>query len=411
MARNAGIVYVNSTDAFTSARYAITNNVAPVLVLTYGACESQIGSANLNSLNSTFQQGNAQGMTILVASGDDGAADCDEPNDPNAPAETVATQGLAVDFPASSPYVTGVGGTELNDCTVNYWNTSDNTYGGSVMSYIPELAWNDTSTPAVPCGQAAGNLSASGGGKSTFVAKPAWQAGSGVPNDGFRDVPDLAFTASPQHDGYLECSGGDCVTGFRDSSSNLDVIGGTSAAVPGLAGIIALLNQKMNASQGNINQTLYTVASFSSDAFHDITAGSNQVPCKAASPDCPAAGGVLGYTAGPGYDQITGLGSVDFNLIREWTSDFQVAVNPTTLTLNAGSSGTATVQITPLNDFVGTVAFSCTVASALANVTCSVPGTVSSSGTAVVTVTAEPSYDAAMARWETSVGTSGCAPA
>ncbi len=396
IARNASIIYVNSKDAFTSAIYAATNNVAPVLVLTYGACESQIGGTEINSLNSTFQQANAQGMTVLVASGDDGAADCDEPNDPNAPAESVATKGLAVDFPASSPYVTGVGGTELNDCTGNYWNATNDSYGGSAVSYIPEVAWNDSTTPAVACGQAAGVLSASGGGKSTTISKPSWQRGTGVPNDGFRDVPDVAFAASPQYDGYLECSGDgadaglpDCTNGFRNSKTDLDVIGGTSAAVPGFAGIVALLNQKMASSQGNINQTLYNVASYSADAFHDVTAGSNQVPCKANSPDCPAAGGVLGYTAGPGYDQVTGLGSADANnLIREWTSDFQVAVNPTSLNVNASSSGTATVQVTPVNDFAGTVAFSCTVASSLANVTCSVPGTVSSSGTVTVTVTA-----------------------
>jgi subtilase family serine protease len=396
VARNASLIYVNSKNAFTSAIYAVTNNVAPVLVLTYGACEAATGATEVNSMNSTFKQANAQGMTILVASGDDGAADCDTPNDPKAPPATIATKGLAIDFPASSPYVTAVGGTELNDCTGNYWSATDNKYGGSALSYIPEVAWNDTTAAAVPCGSSGGILSASGGGKSNMVTKPAWQRGTGVPNDGFRDVPDVAFPASPDHDGYLECSGEgadsglpDCVNGFRNSKTDLDVIGGTSAAVPGFAGVIALLNQKMNSSQGNINQTLYNVASFSADAFHDVTTGSNKVPCKAASPDCPAAGGVLGYTAAPGYDLVTGLGSVDaFNLIREWTSDFQVVVNPTNLSLSPSSSGTATVQVTPVNNFDGTVAFSCTVASSLANVTCSVPGTVSSSGTAIVTVTA-----------------------
>ncbi len=388
VARNASIIYVNSKNAFTSATYAVTNNVAPVLVLTYGNCESTLGGVELNSLNSTFKQANAQGITVVVASGDDGAADCDEPNDPKSPAVSTASHGLAVDFPASSPYVTAVGGTEFNDCAGNYWNSTNNGSAGSVLSYIPEVGWNDSSSPAVPCGSAAGVLSASGGGKSSFESKPSWQQGTGVPNDGFRDVPDLALAASPQHDGYLVCSGGDCVNGFRNTDTTLDVIGGTSATVPTFAGIVALLNQKMGSSQGNINQTLYNLASFSTNAFHDITSGNNQVACKAGSPDCPAAL-VMGYTAGPGYDQVTGLGSVDAdNLVNEWTSDFQLAVNPTSVSLSAGGSATAAVQVTALNNFAGTVSFSCSVPGTLANVTCLVPGTVSSSGTATVTVTA-----------------------
>ncbi|MBV9503227.1 MAG: S8/S53 family peptidase [Acidobacteriaceae bacterium] len=388
VARNATIVYVNSKDAFTSATYAVTNNVASILVLTYGNCESAIGGAELNTLNTIFKQANAQGMTVLAASGDDGAADCEESTGPSSQGVSTASHGLAVDFPASSPYVTGVGGTELNDCTGNYWNSSNNSYSGSVLSYIPEVGWNDSSTPAFPCGSAAGVLSASGGGKSSFESKPSWQRGTGVPSDGFRDVPDLAFAASPQHDGYLVCSGGSCVNGFRNTDTTLNVIGGTSATVPSFAGIVALLNQKMGGSQGNVNQTLYNLASFSTNAFHDITSGNNQVPCKTGSPDCPASL-VMGYTAGAGYDQVTGLGSVDaYNLINEWASDFQVAVNPTGVTLSAGGSGTAAVQVTPMNNFAGTVSFSCTVPTTLANVTCSVPGTVSSSGTATVTVTA-----------------------
>jgi hypothetical protein len=151
---------------------------------------------------------------------------------------------------------------------------------------------------------------------------------------------------------------------------------------------VALINQQTKTSQGNINPNLYALASLSSDAFHDITTGSNQVPCKAGTPDCPVGGGVIGYVAGTGYDQVTGLGSVDAaNLVNEWGSDFQVTISPATLTLNAGQSSTATVNVTSVGNFTGTVSFTCTVAATLTNTTCSVPGTVSHSGSTTLTLT------------------------
>lgn len=392
IAKNAKIVFVNSTDTFTSVSYAIQNNLADVLVVTYGACESSIGSATANSMNDEFQQANAQGMTIVAASGDDGAADCDEgPANGNPPA--AASQGLAVDFPASSPYVTGVGGTEFNESGGSYWQPQSSTdIVSSALSYIPEVAWNDSN--------ANGFLSATGGGASMYFAKPSWQAGTGVPSDGARDVPDISFSASPDHDGYLICSadeddpskgvGGKCTSGFRDSQTYLDPIGGTSASVPGLAGVVALLDQQLGGRQGNIDAKLYSVASVSTDAFHDITQGSNIVNCKQNSPNCPVTAPFqLGYAAGTGYDQATGLGSIDaYNLMREWNGNFALAANPASLTLNPGSSASANIVVTPSGGFDGAVSFNCTVSSGLANTTCSVPGTVPGSGTVTLTVTA-----------------------
>jgi subtilase family serine protease len=388
IAKNAHMIYVNSHDVFTSVTYAIDNNLAGVLLVTYGACESSLGNNTVNSINNTLAQANAQGITVIAASGDDGAADCDEGTASTPP--SIAKQGLAVDFPASSPYVTGIGGTEFNEGSGTYWQkamTAD--IISSAISYIPEIAWNDTSQN--------GYLSASGGGASILFSKPLWQTGNGVPNDGARDVPDVALSASPDHDGYLVCSGDgatgnpsmpDCTSGFRAANSDLDVVGGTSAAVPGFAGIIALLNQQTNERQGNINTNLYALASVSTDAFHDITQGSNMVPCQQGTPDCPVSG-QMGYLAGPGYDQVTGLGSIDaYNLIREWNANFSIAISPATLTVNPGSSATATVTITPTGTFNGTVSFSCSVGSGLANVTCSIPGTVLGTGTATLTITA-----------------------
>src|SRR5262249_45041933 len=147
---------------------------------------------------------------------------------------------------------------------------------------------------------------------------PSWQVAAGVPNDGVRDVPDLSLNASPNHDGYLICTNGSCVNGFRSATGTLFVVGGTSVSAPAFAGIVALINQKTGSAQGNVNPFLYTISGTSPSSFHDITSGGNQVPCQPGTPDCPN-GGTIGFSAGPGYDLASGLGSVDvFNLLASW---------------------------------------------------------------------------------------------
>jgi len=313
VARNATVIYVNSTNVFESAAYAIENNLAPVLSISYGACEAQFTPAEIASLTSAFEQANAQGITVVTASGDAGPATCDN-------RATTATHGLTVDIPASLPYVTGVGGTTLSEDSSNYWAAGNNKAGGSALSYIPEVAWNDTSI--------VGHLWASGGGASKLFGKPAWQTGDGVPNDGARDVPDVSLTASSQHDAYFVCASGSCVNGFLNSNSTLTVYGGTSFGSPTLAAIVALLNQWTGSRQGNLNPGLYQLASLSPIAFHDIWEGNNFVPCSAGSSDCPPLGS-MGYQAGFGYDQVTGLGSIDaYNLITEWGEQPAALLSP-----------------------------------------------------------------------------------
>ena len=149
--------------------------------------------------------------------------------------------------------------------------------------------------------------------------KPVWQQGPGVPVDGVRDVPDVALSGS-DHVGYLICSDGSCVNGFRASDSTLFAVNGTSAGSPIFAGLVALLNQKMSAPQGNINPGLYSLAASVPSAFHDVSTGGNWMPCSAGSRDCPVTG-LLGYSATRGYDLATGLGSVDaFKLVNAWPS-------------------------------------------------------------------------------------------
>jgi len=221
IAPNATVLFVYSTDVWTSLAFAIDQDLAPVISSSYGYCEPQISSSPASTaayFQSLAQEGNAKGITWVASSGDSGAADCDTTS------KQMATQGLAVDLPASIPEVTGVGGTEFAEGNGNYWATTNNSNGSSALSYIPEIAWNDTA--------AIGKLLASGGGASIFFAKPAWQIDAGVPNDNARHVPDISFAAAVAHDPYQIYTGGAPL-----------YVGGTSAPAPVFAGMLALLNQ------------------------------------------------------------------------------------------------------------------------------------------------------------------------
>jgi uncharacterized protein (TIGR03437 family) len=300
VARNANIIYVYSGDVFTSLREAVNQAYAPVITMSYGLCEGG-DLVDLPSERQIAQQANAEGITWLASSGDNGAADCEDSG------ATIAQDGLAVDAPGSIPEVTSMGGTEFNEGNGSYWgaNTANQ---ASALSYIPEMVWNDTSS--------AGGLAAGGGGASIFFPKPVWQTGPGVPNDSVRHVPDISIASSADHDGYFVYTGG-----------SLQIYGGTSLAAPTMAGIVTLLNQylvtsgaQQLAGVGNINPTLYRMAQSSQTAFHhDVTVGNNSVPCVTGSPNCSS--GLMGYNAGTGYDQASGLGSPDaYNLVHQWSS-------------------------------------------------------------------------------------------
>jgi subtilase family serine protease len=375
IAKNANILFVTASGVENAIAYAIDNDVAPILSTSYGSCEPDLAPGEFTTENNLFAQAASMGMTILAAAGNAGAAGCDT--------GSIATQGLAVDFPASSQYVTGIGGTEFNASGATYFASTNNSAGGSALSYIPEIVWNDS------------NQAATGGGVSTLVTKPSWQTGTGVPNDGYRDVPDIAFTASKTVDGLLFCSGGSCTSGFLNSSSTPDISGGTSAGPPVFSGVLALLVQKTGTPLGLLNPNLYSLAAISSTVFHDITQGTNQVTCQGGSTGCPATSsgqtGLIGYSAGIGYDQTTGWGSLDVhNFVEQWSGDFLITANPSSLSPEPGSTETATISIAPVNNFSGTVSFACSVSSTLANVlTCSLPNTtVNTSGSTTLTVTA-----------------------
>ncbi len=305
-ARNATILYVYSKDVDYSAQNAIDDNLAPVITMSYGLCETQEPPGEIARERMLARQANAQGITWVLASGDAGAADCETSS------ASIATHAKSVDFPGSMPEVTAVGGTEFNEGSGSYWNTSNGNALGSAMGYIPERVWNDTAS--------AGSLSSGGGGKSVKFSTPWWQMGPGFPNDGGRDVPDVSLSASADHDGYFVCT---ATSGCDPANGLTAVYGGTSVSAPIFAGILTLLNQYLaaqggQAGVGNANPTLYWLFQNSSQAFHDIVTGDNIVPCNTgSSADCLT--GSMGYNATPGYDQATGLGSVDaYKLVTAW---------------------------------------------------------------------------------------------
>jgi subtilase family serine protease len=416
VAKNAAIIYVyvgnsSTKSVFDALQYAIINDVAPVISISYGNCEANLPSGFPLTMQQWAQQANAQGQTISAPAGDEGAADCESVS------ATSAIHGLAVDAPASIPEVTGVGGTEFtgdaSQCPIDpntgkhtcpvtpacpngsapadppYWAATCNLNSGTTAlpTTFLETAWNDTAqslalTPP-------GGFAASGGGASTiFTTKPIWQTGPGVPSDGKRDVPDISLNASNFHDPYLICSGGSCTNGFRDSSNNLTPVGGTSVGAPSFAGILAIINQATQSSkgQGNANPNLYSLAVSTPSAFHDVPTGSNNnVPCTKGSTGCPN-GGTIGFSTGPNYDQVTGLGSIDaFNLVHAWpgftsAQAFSVGASPLAMRIAAvGQSGSTPVIVGGTNGFTGSVALSCSVPStATSKISCAItPSSVS----------------------------------
>ena len=252
-ARNAQIIYVtaNATNVYDSLYYAIDNDVSPVMTMSYTTpCElAEIGF--FASDEAELQKANTQGMTFMNSSGDTGAAECDY-GDPSG--VNLAIYGYAVAYPASSQYVTGVGGTMIpaispNEYSSTYWNSSNGSGGVSAKGYITEQAWNDAEEFGLICAatpsdsfcsgngitnwataQSAVGLSGGGGGVSNCVTaddngvclsgfpQPAWQASlstNAVNPGGIGEInastptrysPDVSLLASANFPGYLVCT-------------------------------------------------------------------------------------------------------------------------------------------------------------------------------------------------------------
>lgn len=236
-------------DAVTDAVHDTTHNPS-VLSISWGGPEDSWTQQSQTALNAALQDGALLGVTVTVAAGDSGSSD----------GETDGN--LHVDFPASSPYVLACGGTTL---TVS---------GNTIAS---EVVWNET----------ANNEGATGGGVSSVFALPSYQSSAGVPaqpQTGFvgRGVPDIAGNADP-------------ATGYNVIvDGQKTVVGGTSAVAPLWAALIALLNQSLGKNIGYANPSLYSIPETD---YHDITTGNNDDS------------GLGYYSAGPGWDACTGLGS------------------------------------------------------------------------------------------------------
>jgi kumamolisin len=233
-------------DAITTAAHDSTNQPSAISI-SWGSAESQWTSQALTNMDEALQAAAAMGVTVCVASGDNGSSD------------GVTGGQNHVDFPASDPFVLGCGGTSLQA-------TND--------TYVGETVWNDGASEG-----------ATGGGVSDVFPLPSWQQGFDVPaptvQGGGRGVPDVSGDADP-NTGYNILVDGDN-----------EVIGGTSAVAPLWAALVARINQQLGKPIGFLNPLIYTQA-VEASGFHDITQGNNGA-----------------FSAAVGWDPCTGLGSPD----------------------------------------------------------------------------------------------------
>ena len=298
---------------YVAAQYEVQHLLDPVMNISFGSCEVYAGPGGVSLWDTLFAQAASEGISVFVSAADSGAATC-EPQF----ATPDSFQFRAINYICASSYATCVGATEPADTADpgQYWSSTNGAGLSSALSYIPEGAWNEPTT-TLSNGNTAYVSASGGGGASIFIPKPAWQQGIGVPADGARDIPDASFPGAA-HDGYFACyaaGNGDC------ANNRFEYFSGTSAAAPAYAAVTALLNQKTGGSQGNLNPLLYRTAANTPTAFHDATPASSGVAncsidlpsmCNNSTPSPTGlSGGLEGYALATGYDQATGLGSLD----------------------------------------------------------------------------------------------------
>lgn len=329
VARGARVRYVYGTSVLNALLYAIDQNVAPILSVSFvNNCEARFSQNALDGYRSLALQAVAQGITWVNGSGDNGPSACDYQ------VGSVAEGGFSLAPFTSLPEVTVVGGTELNDRNGNYWAPTNTANGASALGYIPEIVWNQS--------RRGFSMSASGGGVSIYYPRPIWQTGAGVGEGAFRMSPDIALPAST-YVGYQIYDRG-----------RFTVVGGTSAGTPAFAGMVAMLLQGTGLERlGNLNRTLYPLAQSNPNAFHDVVEGNTFIPCVTGSKDCP--GTRLGYAAGPGYDMATGLGSVDFErLLQAWPRE---RTGRSLVTMSATRTPVYATTVNGVNSWANTFSF------------------------------------------------------
>jgi len=344
LAPRASILVYEGPDTTSQAALDVYNQIAvddraQVVTTSWGLCEAELGSGTISAEAEIFQQMAAQGQTVVAAAGDSGSEDCYSP-----PQSTDGA--LAVDDPASQPFVTGVGGTSLV----------------SLGPPPQESVWDDSK-------------GAGGGGVSSIWSMPSWQSGPGVVNEYStgescgapsgqlcREVPDVAASADPEHGTVV----------FYDGAWT--VIGGTSAAAPIWAALFALTDsgcftpgQGPGDVVGFANPALYALGATSDPPFNPVTTGDNQL----FSPNPPPPSGYPAgpyFPAGPHYSLADGWGSPIGPLVLQ---DLQPQGGCPLVTAVSPSSGPVTggtvVTISGL-DLAGvtSVSFGTTAASSVA---------------------------------------------
>ncbi len=356
---------------------AVEDNQVQVLSFGFDNCEQAIGSARNTLYGALWQQAAAQGISVLVDAGNQGSADCDSL--PSGIPVTTATQGLAVNGYASSPWVTAVGSTDFyygpagtvtgnftqSPIVQQYWLNNSGASYTSAKGYVPEQPYNESyavtdqlvTTPVV---------SATGGGLSQFgdtrqnsagapYPVPYWQVAAARNIVGSaRVIPDVSLFGGALGNGsaYALCiEATDCVNSTPGALA-YTAGGGTVSATGAFSGLAALIVQAkgVNGRLGNLDPTLYSVASATPAAFHDLTVGTNTVACAAGSPNCTNGfiynnTGHMAYSAVAGYDPASGLGSVDASaLIANWRPA-NTAAAAITLTLTQPGTTTPVLSI------------------------------------------------------------------
>jgi fibronectin type 3 domain-containing protein len=383
LAPAATLLVVSDRDAVTAAEFAVDQDLGAILNVSFSDCESADGATSA-SIAALWSQAATEGMTVVVSAGDAGDAACDAAR--SFTPGSAAIGGLAVNGLASPPMALAVGGTDFNPAETQSWSAS-NAPGtlANAQGYLPETVWNASCTNAFaaqeygytdtlafcnavtlpniganPYLQIAGG----GGGLSSCstqngdgscaggYAPPDWQSGiAGLGGFAARALPDVSMLAAS----WLICSYEAASMPCDPQAGRLLVAGGTSAAAPAVAALLALVDESKVTStlpdgrQGVVAPLFYALAALEYGSttspnanslaacnanqgiriapncvFHDITVGTNAMPCSVPGSEpgtCGTSGGdaygIIGsagngaYAAGPGYDLATGLGSLD----------------------------------------------------------------------------------------------------
>jgi len=399
--------YISSNSDLQSGLFdavfrAIDDNTVSILNISFGECEANLESAGNALALEISEQAAAQGISVVVSSGDSGSAGCDSSG------SSAAQYGPAVNGLASPPFNIAVGGTDFDVLQSSFATYVSNTTSGTgpyyrtALKYIPENPWNDSTTvntsiasnsPLLLQGQT--NVIAAGGGASASYAKPAFQTAL-TPNDAARDVPDVAMlAANGLYDAtWVVCAdtadyGADCQSsnGQFVDGARFSGFGGTSTAAPAFAGILALVEQKVGSRLGQADYVLYQLASANyASVFHDVTVGDNSVYCVGGTTGCGGNNFMTGFNAVQGYDQASGLGSVDAaQLVNGWGS-VSLTGTTTSFTINGATAPISVTHGTALAFKVGVTPATATGVVGIVDTANEIPGGAQNNGQLPITL-------------------------